>query len=90
MQEGQGLLPIISLQLRGMLVLLVVALIWESPSAGAGELKNVVRDLYGGNGIVLQPSPPPFPSHAPHFTASSLQGLETLRAYLITDESWYL
>jgi hypothetical protein len=85
MQEEQGLLRIISLQLRGMLVWLVVALIWESPSAGAGDLKNVVRDLYGGNGIVLQPSPPPFPSHAPHFTTSSLQGLETLSTGLTSN-----
>ena len=85
MQEGQGSLRIISLQLRGGLVLLLISLIWESPSAWAGSLKNVVRDLYGGNGIVLQPSPPPFPSHAPHFTASSLQGLESLNTGLTSN-----
>ncbi|MGH8064410.1 MAG: transporter [Candidatus Entotheonellia bacterium] len=85
MQEGQGSLRIISLQLGGVLVLFLVSLIWESPSAWAGSLKNVVRDLYGGNGIVLQPSPPPFPSHAPHFTASSLQGLESLNTGLTSN-----
>jgi hypothetical protein len=85
MQEGQGSLPIVSLQLRGVLVLLLVSLIWESPTAGAGGLKNVVRDLYGGDGILLQPSPPPFPSHAPHFTASSLQGLDTLNAAITSN-----
>jgi hypothetical protein len=82
MHEGQGSLRIISSQLCGVHVLFLVCLIWESPSAWAGSLKNVVRDLYGGDGIVLQPSPPPFPSHAPHFTASSLQGLESLNTGL--------
>src|SRR5262245_3640406 len=85
MQEGQGSLRIVSLQLRGVLVLLLASLIWESPTAGAGGLKNVVRDLYGGDGILLQPSPPPFPSHAPHFTASSLQGLDTLNAAITSN-----
>jgi hypothetical protein len=85
MQGGQGSLWIISFQLRGLLVLLWVALIWQLSSAEAGSLKNVVRDLYGGNGIVLQPSPPPFFSHAPHFTASSLQGLESLNTGLTSN-----
>ena len=85
MQEGQGSPRSISFQLWGGLVLVLVSLIWASPSAWAGNLKNVVRDLYGGNGIVLQPSPPPFPNHAPHFTASSLQGLESLSTGLASN-----
>ena len=48
----------------------------------------MVRDLYGGNGIVLQPSPPPF-SHAPHFTASSLQGLDTLNTGLTSNLGFF-
>jgi hypothetical protein len=89
MQDGQGSRRIISCQLRGALVVLMVALIWESTHARAGSLKNVVRDLYGGDGIVLQPSPPPFPSHAPHFTASSLQGLETLNTGLTSNLGFF-
>jgi hypothetical protein len=85
MQGGQGSLWIISFQRRGLLVLLWVALIWQLSSAEAGSLKNVVGDLYGGDGIVLQPSPPPFFSHAPHFTASSLQGLESLNTGLTSN-----
>ncbi|HSF32956.1 MAG TPA: transporter [Candidatus Tectomicrobia bacterium] len=82
MQEEQSALQITSFQLRAVLALIVVALLSESPSAVAASLKNVVRDLYGGDGIVLQPSPPPFPTHAPHFTASSLQGLDSLNTAL--------
>jgi hypothetical protein len=44
----------------------------------AQGLKNSVSSLYGGDGITLQPTPPPFPSHAPHFTVTSLQGLDQL------------
>jgi hypothetical protein len=83
MQAWQGSLRIISVQLWGALVLLMVALIWEFPSAWAGNLKNVVRDLYGGDGILLQPTA--VFSHAPHFTASSLQGLETLNTGLASN-----
>jgi hypothetical protein len=89
MQEGQGSRRIISCQLQGALVVFMVALIWESTNARAGSLKDVVTDLYGGNGIVLQPSPPPFPSHAPHFTASSLQGLESLNTGLTSNLGFF-
>ena len=44
----------------------------------AQNLKDAVKSLYGGDGIILQPTPPPFPSHAPHFTVTSLQGLDQL------------
>jgi Putative MetA-pathway of phenol degradation len=89
MQEGRGSRRSISCQLRGALVVFMVALIWESTQARAGNLKDVVPGLYGGNGIVLQPSPPPFPNHAPHFTASSLQGLETLNTGLTSNLSFF-
>jgi hypothetical protein len=85
MQEGQSSLRLVSFQLWGVLALLSVGLIWDFSNAWAGSLQNVVRDLYGGDGIVLQPSPPPFPSHAPHFTASSLQGLESLNTGLASN-----
>jgi Putative MetA-pathway of phenol degradation len=60
-------------------VLLLLAIgVPRTPPAVAGDLKNAVKDLYGGNGITLEPTPPPFPSHDPHFTTSSLAGLDTL------------
>ncbi|WP_119461480.1 transporter [Rhodospirillaceae bacterium SYSU D60014] len=46
--------------------------------SAAGDVADVVTDLYSGDGITLAPTPPPFPSHAPHFTASSLGGLNEL------------
>lgn len=46
--------------------------------AQAGNVADVIADLYGGDGIILAPTPPPFPSHAPHFAASSLGGLSDL------------
>jgi hypothetical protein len=59
-------------------VLAVLVAVGDPATAAAGDLKNAIRDLYGGNGITLQPSPPGFPSHAPHFTTASLSGLESL------------
>ena len=46
--------------------------------AEAQGLKDAVKSLYGGDGILLRPTRPPFPSHAPHFTVTSLQGLDQL------------
>jgi Putative MetA-pathway of phenol degradation len=46
--------------------------------AEAQGLKDSVKSLYGGDGILLRPTRPPFPSHAPHFTVTSLQGLDQL------------
>jgi hypothetical protein len=85
MHQRQSRLRRLSLQLPAMLVVFLCGLICNPLSAGAGRLKNVVGDLYGGDGIVLQPSPPPFPSHAPHFIASSLQGLDTLNTALTSN-----
>lgn len=47
----------------------------------AGGLRDTVTNLWP-DGIHLQPSPPPFPSHEPHFLASSLQGLDSLNTSL--------
>src|ERR671937_214704 len=47
----------------------------------AGGLRDTIKDLWPG-GIHLQPTPPPFPSHDPHFLASSLQGLDNLNSSL--------
>jgi outer membrane putative beta-barrel porin/alpha-amylase len=88
MQQEQSALWIFAVQVCGALVVSLIALTWESPSAWAGSLKHVVRDLYGGDGIVLQPAPPPR-SHAPHFTVSSLQGLETLNTGLTSNLGFF-
>lgn len=52
-------------------------LLGSAGPAGAGDLRDTVRNLYGGDGIILQPT-----GHAPHFTVSSLQGLDTLNSAL--------
>lgn len=44
--------------------------------AGAGDLKDVIADLYGGDGIRLSQSSG-F-GHDAHFTTSSLEGLDRL------------
>ena len=49
--------------------------------ANAGGVKDVVRDLYGGDGITLADVGPPF-SHVAHFTAASFQGLDELNTAL--------
>jgi Putative MetA-pathway of phenol degradation len=61
--------------------ILTVALLGVPAGPGVVEaqgLKDAVKSLYGGDGILLAPTPPPFPSHAPHFTVTSLQGLDQL------------
>jgi Putative MetA-pathway of phenol degradation len=47
----------------------------------AGGLRDTITNLWP-DGIHLEPSPAPFPSHAPHFLASSLQGLDSLNTSL--------
>ena len=47
-----------------------------------GGVKDVVKDLYGGQGILLAPTPPPFPNHAPHFAADSQSALNDLSTAL--------
>ena len=49
----------------------------------ASDLKNVVKDLYGGDGILLAPPPGPI-NHAPHFLAQSLSGLDDLSTGLFS------
>src|SRR5215467_12083642 len=55
-----------------------IGLCGYSTVAAASGVKNVVKDLYGGNGILLAPTPPPFPNHAPHFAADSQTALNDL------------
>ncbi|MEE9519762.1 MAG: transporter [bacterium] len=72
--------------LKGVLLFCVISLLWIRPEpVVAGGLKDFVADLYGGDGILLGATPPPFPSHAPHFAASSLGGLDSLSAELASN-----
>lgn len=51
-----------------------------APRAHAGDLRDLIPNLWPG-GIVLAP-PLSGPSHQPHFTVSSLQGLDSLNSAL--------
>jgi hypothetical protein len=53
------------------------------PVSGA-DLKNTIRNLYGGQGILLEPSTLPFFSQAARFQASSLSGLDQLNSQLVS------
>jgi len=61
-------------------IVLACAVGWlgQAPCAAADGLKTFFTDLYGPEGFILAPTPPPFPSHLPHFSASSLQELDAL------------
>jgi hypothetical protein len=61
----------------------VMLLVWDPVAAAAGDLRGTVKNLWP-DGIHLQPTPPPFPSHDPHFVASSLQGLDALNTSLVS------
>ena len=50
--------------------------------ADAADLKDTIKNLYGGQGILLEPLPLPFPSQESRFQASSLQGLDQLNTQL--------
>ncbi|MGH7369475.1 MAG: transporter [Candidatus Methylomirabilaceae bacterium] len=55
-----------------------------TPPAGAVDLKDTISNLYGPQGILLEPSTLPFFSQAARFQASSLQGLDQLNNQLVT------
>ncbi len=61
-------------------LLLVLWAGWLARPAYAGDLKNAIRDLYGSQGIRVEPSP--FFIQETRFQASSLQGLDQLNTQL--------
>lgn len=70
-------------RLRAVLSLPLILLLAGSVRlAHAADLKNAIRNLYGGQGILLEPLPLPFPSQESRFQASSLQGLDQLNSQL--------
>ncbi|MBZ0169787.1 hypothetical protein MELA_01794 [Candidatus Methylomirabilis lanthanidiphila] len=52
------------------------------PSVEAANLKNTIRNLYGSEGLLLEPRPLPFFTQESRFQASSLQGLDQLNTQL--------
>ena len=70
-------------RLRAVLSLpLILLLAGSIRLADAADLKDAIRNLYGGQGILLEPLPLPFPSQESRFQASSLQGLDQLNSQL--------
>ena len=70
-------------RLRAVLNLSLILLLAGSVRlADAADLKDAIRNLYGGQGILLEPLPLPFPSQESRFQASSLQGLDQLNTQL--------
>ncbi len=63
-------------------VLLILWIGWFGRSAEATDLKNTIRNLYGSEGILIEPSPLPFFTQESRFQASSLQGLDQLNTQL--------
>jgi len=55
---------------------------WFAGPADAGDLKDTIKNLYGPQGILLQPTPLPFFTQESRFQASSLQGLDQLNDQL--------
>ena len=70
-------------RLRAVLSLpLILLLAGSIRLADATDLKDTISNLYGGQGILLEPLPLPFPSQESRFQASSLQGLDQLNSQL--------
>lgn len=62
--------------------LLILWVGWFVGSAEARDLRNTIRNLYGSQGILLEPTPLPFFTQESRFQASSLQGLDQLNTQL--------
>ncbi len=65
----------------------LLSLFWvtlEPVAAGGLNLKDTVKNLYGGDGITLAPPVAGF-SHVPHFTVSSLGALDSLNTVLTSN-----
>ena len=87
MQKLDGSVRFVRRWPSSLVTVFLLFLLWQPPTAGAGTVSDVVKDLYGGDGILLRdiplpPGAPPEFQHAPHFTASSLQGLDNLSTAL--------
>lgn len=58
--------------------IIVAAIFLGQVPAHAKDLNQLIPGLFGGDGIILAPAPPPAVSHAPHFTVGSGSVIENL------------
>lgn len=63
---------------RAILAGLAVGVLLQGSAAQAADLSHFISNLYGGKGITLADTPPPFPTHAHHFTEESIDALNAL------------
>jgi hypothetical protein len=61
--------------LKMVLTISLLTFLWERPSAGADWIEAMARGLSAGDGINFQAIPRSFSSDAPHFIASTQQGI---------------
>jgi hypothetical protein len=62
----------------GVIAGLIMAAFTHAHEAQAQNLSHFISNLYGGQGITLADTPPPFPSHAHHFSEASIDQLNSL------------
>ncbi len=60
----------------------VANLLWGVADVRADGLRDIIKNLWGPEGILLEPTTQGPVNHQPHFTASSLQGLDSLNTAL--------
>ncbi len=83
-QNRNGSAQLVCIWLRATLIVFLLFFFVPPHSAAAGGLKDTVKDLYGGDGILLAPPTVGF-SHAAHFSAASLGGLGSLSTALTSN-----
>ncbi len=72
-------------RLRAITGLLLIQWVgWFACPAEATDLKDTISNLYGSQGILLEPFPLPFFTQEVRFQASSLQGLDQLNNQLVS------
>jgi hypothetical protein len=62
----------------------MAAVLAHVPQAQAQNLSHFISNLYGGQGITLADTPPPFPSHSHHFSEASIEQLNSLSTSLVS------
>jgi hypothetical protein len=67
------------------LIVSLLTVLWERPSAGAGWIEAMARSLSEGDGINFQAIPRSFLSDAPDFIASTQQGINFSNTTLVSN-----
>lgn len=71
---------------KALIMVVLLCLVGDPAPAGAGDLKDIVKNLWGGDGICLERVGP---TCDPHFLASSLGGLESLSTALASNVGFF-